>query len=298
MSDYVTEDREAGDGMTTQKMTLGVDFAGTTLLVREMWSQGKYDGSLAILESMGCPEDAVADVIEGRMKVVNATPGLGELAEDDWTPVIEECPTGDYPKLADLAKVAARVPGLMQDLIDRDLTAVELLLDTDHFRMHGTSDEAIRHLYTALKRYPVKMWRERWQETYGQRLMGRDAETGSYSAYAQSTNVVQQEIDRIIALNNRRAPDPDPEMKSLHGWLLRDGKFYPCSPTEHIWLAAELADLEGDAPIERGWIMVRPNFLNTQRTPTAKQFDALLTWSVQHDKPQLLKEFRTQWAPR
>lgn len=90
-----------------------------------------------------------------------------------------------------------------------------------------------------------------------------------------------------------RMPKPKPEssLKSEDGWIIPDGKFYPCRYMEHIWLADKIAGVEEKDAEKRGWIKISNaigmglHIYKGDREPTQRQLNTLFDWCEKHKHP-------------
>lgn len=277
--------------MKTEAVSLQIDLGGTTDLIREMWSKGRYSKALEILRSADVPEEVFDDILSGKARMANAGVGEGRLVEDDWRP------TGKYPTIAELPKPADEVAVLERKLAEEQEQAVELLLDVDWFRWKQSDEQAVNHLLRALRRYPTRLWYRRWVETYGVKPMIPQTREDSVfsSSYGDRRTDFDKALDEIADREEPPSHVPDVEMKSPSGWLLPDGKYYACGYMEHIGLAIELAQLDGDEPLDQGWVMVRPGWLHSHKPPTQRQIDALFDWAQRHNKSHAYDAFMHEW---
>lgn len=88
-------------------------------------------------------------------------------------------------------------------------------------------------------------------------------------------------------LSNRSTPDPDYKLNAEDGWVLPDGKFYPCGYMEHIWLAGRLGKEEREAE-KAGWIKISHGLSGELYihkhvdSPTQKQINTVFDWCEKH----------------
>lgn len=117
--------------------------------------------------------------------------------------------------------------------------------------------------------------------------IGEAALSGDVSAY----------IAAQIAMEEKSCPPPDTKLEARDGWILPDGKFYPCGYMEHIWLADKLGKSEPEAE-KLGWVKIHHALdgglyitINEKRF-TQKQQNTLFDWCQKHgiDYDKYVKE--------
>lgn len=108
---------------------------------------------------------------------------------------------------------------------------------------------------------------------------------------------MQEVFKRLMSDAPTEVPEPVVEITSPHGWLNREGKFYPCEYMQHRGLADALAGLEGvdlqDQPTgggegvleSRGWVKLHgqgfargPLATVGAKPPTKAQQRMILKW--------------------
>ncbi len=92
--------------------------------------------------------------------------------------------------------------------------------------------------------------------------------------------------DSINEIINRGKRDVNKHSKDFikykQGWVLPDGKFYPCLVSmEHIWLANKLGKTEKEAE-NAGWMKISYSVIGIyvicMKKPTQKQLNTLFDW--------------------
>jgi hypothetical protein len=107
-------------------------------------------------------------------------------------------------------------------------------------------------------------------------------------------------IDAQLSLEKRALPKPERPPKSANGWLLPNGKFYPCeNMMEHIWLADKLGKTEAQAE-DLGWVKVGKGLMGyhvlSKRPPTQTQVNRLYEWiEVDHMRCPAMQAWFNQW---
>lgn len=102
-------------------------------------------------------------------------------------------------------------------------------------------------------------------------------------------------VDALLHRGGHIVPKVCGDMSETSGWLLPDGKYYPCGPMEHVGLAETL--LEGDPSSEanserlaeqKGWIKLSKSatgfHCTATRKPTKKQLTKLWDYAEKHGR--------------
>lgn len=116
-----------------------------------------------------------------------------------------------------------------------------------------------------------------------------DAKLASQWGPATATNM-EVYLAHCRELDSRPTPPPDTKLEHEDGWVLPDGKFYPCGYMEHIWLAEKLGKPEREAE-KAGWVKISHGLDGTlyihrgERDVTQKQINTVFDWCTKHRKP-------------
>lgn len=116
---------------------------------------------------------------------------------------------------------------------------------------------------------------------------------------------VMPSTDALLHRGHNLTPTLCPDMSSVNGWLLPDGKFYGCGTMEHIGLVenllkdkvANLSDAEDHAE-SLGWIKLARSFTGfhciARKKPTKRQLTKLWDYAQKHDRDY---EELIRWLP-
>lgn len=255
-----------------------IDFEWLTDHIRALWAEGRYKNALDLLDSSNCPKDQHKAILLGKLKMVGIDQGV--LAADDWIP-----PAGyaDPDNLREMAEEGMRYKKRYFELLrtnyfdlcekwkdGKDLVVIEAL-----FRQFP---EEFAMTLNPIDRTP---WNLAWR--YHLVPAGATAMGGFVPS-------VEEFVAHQMELDKREAPDPDPDFFADYGWLLPNGKFYPCEYWEHDWLANVL-EYSVERAEKAGWIRVGKSRITEEwaltrgdNAPeiTQAQIDGLWEWCQNH----------------
>jgi hypothetical protein len=274
--------------MIEEQLYFKVDFEGFTRIVRDFWAEGRYLFTLGILTDCGIGSKDAANIIRGKVKMVQDPDGkegvVGMLAKDDWQP----SPGLHYPDPSDVAQVEIENARYRQMYFDMAISMVKEMLHkrdkalkTDNGRLISDIDDYLSTVPDevfekgGLKRPPSYSWVD-WD----------DAETK-----------LDGFIKRMKVLDSKPAPKPDHTYQARTGWLLPDGRYYPCEWFEHEW-AANILGVNGSSGAEKaGWVKITHAMDNEDELHvlffgnelTQAQIDGLWEWGKANDRVELVR---------
>lgn len=294
------------------KMTMGIDGAWLTNLVRQVWVEGDMAKAMDILNSgfPDMPETTKLAICMGKKKLV----GVNNMRLED-----------DNVTESHGIKILTMAEQLKKREAELDKREAEL-----KYRAEMETDE-VEYLPSPYGR--VKVPNSMLQ--YGPRSGGvgycyslKDDVTWEYfedlfpGVVAEARLKTQQAMEgrrqddilRVMGMDPARVkaakeavlesimepqpegpPEPDTEFESLNGWLSPDGTFYGCGFMGHVGLAFRLGSSEGR--MEKSWVKVQdaqepqaitPRFGNDFFVPdngvTQAQYDAMFAWCEKHGR--------------
>jgi len=251
--------------LETGTVHFGVEFAGLTRIVRDMWMSGQWLQALDLLEvGCGLPRKVAEAVLRGERRLAQDPHGEphvdGLVIADDWTP-----PAG-YVMPRDLPAHTEKLSQWAREYFNY-LSGVVACAhqEGEHHDWAWLPAEFVETLPPDLQGY----------------VRGERAEP-------DAPPLVDAYLEKMAALERRPTPRPDAEYASDTGWILRDGSFYPCGRMEHTWLAERLGQ---GRDADEFWVKVGcspfdnktlwPPF-EPRRPATPEQKDAVIEWCAVH----------------
>lgn len=282
-----------------------IDFEGMTRHVRDLWAEGSYWKCIETLEALGIPSKYNEAVIAGRMKMVQDPEGVkgvnGQLAKDNWQPVLMDCHRQRYPSYELVAKIVAEHTGWAMRYLDEAYAEVcELWYEYEHYTRYNA--KRMDEIITILKAYPEDLLV----------LAGVGMQTFRYEAeflsdYNPVANKYEVDIEGFIAheaeLAERPKPKPDKTFAIPTGAIDPKGNFYTCGWMEHSWLVYEVAQLTIQQARKLGWITIahpmdQPNHLIItygDEEPTQRQRDTVADWKMVHTAADEISTGAGEW---
>lgn len=266
-----------------------VDFDGVTKLLRDMWSEGSYHRAMRTLNELGLPSDIQESVIHGRAKLAQDPDGIdgvdGIVIDDVWTPRLANCAYGVYPAFDELSNLERK----LQEYRAKYFVFLE-------FEFYKLKEKAARS-FSGIELDEIRLWFSAMPDEFVATLplneqaflttflrVGYVAEMAGYFDAQRDVDVY---VAHQLELDEKPTPEQDKEMISQFGWILPDGKFYPCERTDHVWLADRLDKTEADAELA-GWVKIgtdmhgKPYLYEGEKRATQKQLDAVMDWCLVH----------------
>ena len=286
-----------------------VDFDGLTKMARDFWAEGEYARALDYLEACNIPLDKGHDIIRGKLKMAqdpNGKDGVdGIIVKDNWTPNLAYCQHSTYPDPNDLPKMAQDALNYKAERRETNLEKLKKYSDELGEFYQKLDWESVGQLWDLIDAL-AGLEEEKEEIPWSRKLYKEVIENGGKIPVSrtpkeeglttvelksewqkiikfQKENNLNNYSEDILGRDNREAPKPTKDFKKYkQGWVMPDGKFYPClTSMEHIWLADKLGKTEKEAE-EAGWIKVSYAMLGIYvgcfRKATQKQLDTLFDW--------------------
>jgi len=292
---------------TTEYLYFRVDFDGLTRQLRNFWAEGSYKKAIDYGLACGLNKEHVEEVIRGKMKMIQDPKGKdgvdGMLEDDNWVPNLSLCQHGKYPDPDDLYKMATESLE-NNDFIEKvQLSDLQDIGDEIRAAYERWDMEGARKLWGIVDNFPEDI-RKQVDIPYARRIAFDQEEVEDVMSGNKARREIMERagipsietyINKQIEREDRPTPEPTTNLDWDNGWLLPNGKFYPCEGgmMEHIWLADRLGKTENEAE-KAGWIKLGKGLLGIHicsfKKPTKKQFNFLFDWS--EFKPSRQKEYK------
>lgn len=253
-----------------------VDFDGMTDRIREFWAEGKYALAVqACTEGFGLTREQAAQVINGRKRLAQDPNGRkgcdGILLDDTWSPRDAHFtfyPEGSCPvSAAECQRLFKENQQLREELEFAGLR-------------YNDRENELQFELTKIRARVIEA-----------RLNLRP---GGAQTTLESFVAAQSELD------TRPTPKPDKTYESHWGWVLPDGKFYPCkNMMEHIWLADRLGKDERAAEAS-GWVKITKGiggiYIISQWKPSQAQINTVFDWSRKSEaRSHVFEDWLKRW---
>lgn len=284
-----------------------------TQQARTFWQEGQFEGAVDLLKCCdGMNMEQCMGIIMGTHKLTGQNDSI-LLVEDTW-----EKPD-EYPSLSDVLRAAGEGPELQErrrkEAFEIAAQFAKLERDTTAGWCTGEDAETMKGMRPAILRLlKSEDETDRMIDEARQSIQSRVEEKRPAAldtprldplvevAAMARTNMMMAGMDpdsvpSIDALLNRGStikPTLCSDMSAPSGWLLPDGKYYPCGAMEHVGLAETLLkdDVSKEANSERlaekrGWIKIsKAPILGFHCTAfkkaTAKQLTKLWDYCQKH----------------
>lgn len=274
--------------MTTTHLNFSIDGEFFTNHVRQRWHEGHCVKTYRMLRDNleGITDDAIFAVLSGKSKLVNTGDSL-HLEDDNWSAEDQHWigyPTPSYEAMLDRMEEWEK--------FDPHFKTIKVLGPLAHAangmplkdnpnRRTSASPIGLVHpeylVYMLCKMLPQPTdaeWSAFWDkhtETMRKELgikSGEDSITSSLRKLREKLGSPEEddqtdEIVERIQQERKPCPDPDPDLGSEHGYVLRDGKFYPCVYMGHKWLSEVLLEKLGIEYVDSeqkaddlGWVRI------------------------------------------
>ena len=281
---------------TTELLYFRVDFDFLTRQLRDFWAEGSYKHAIDFGLSCGINKEHVEEVIRGKMKMIqdpNGKDGVdGTLEVDDWKPNLNLCHHCKYPDPDEMYQLATE--SLQKDDFIESVQINDLREIGEEIREAYQNFDMVeaRKLWEAVDNFPEDIHKQ-VDIPYSRKLAFdlvefEDVMSGNKARRKMADRLgipsVETYINRELERERRATPDSTTDLNWDNGWLLPNGKFYPCEGgmMEHIWLADRLGKTEEEAE-KAGWIKLGKGILGIHicsfKKPTKKQFTFLFDWS-------------------
>lgn len=261
---------------TTSTVHFTVDPDGITRLIRDMWREGSFDKAFNVLSSMSAGEPIPIDkqygIVRGNLKFsrFQGDPDQFCIVSDNWKPR-----DTDYYPDPEPAKLAAYLEKRADQKAKREW--YRSLRGEQRQDEPNTDEPTVRFEGEVVK--PMKMFAG----------YGSVEEMNMAFAFQKSVPTVDE---TVAAMRSRDERDgkvrPDTTLVSEMGWVLPNGKFYPClTKMEHIWLAGQFNLTETQAE-QKGWVKITRDFLGERFihqgkiSATQKQINTVFDWCEKH----------------
>lgn len=285
--------------MVTETTSFTVDFDWLTDFVRSLWAEGSFRRALSVLEDMGIPEYESFEIIRGNLKMTqdpNGEKGIdGITAKDNWKPCLPNCELQRYPDPKELESIEKNRDKYAKIYIDQCVTEIYTMLQELNQAIETGKGMLIGNVEEKLFYYPDEAFQIVGinKNSYQEHL---DKAELLYKIREKQEIKLEEYIQHQLELDKKSLPEIDVNLESLYGWLLPDGKFYPCNWQDHIWLAGKLGKSEKQAEYE-GWIKFTKSgiYYLAQEKPTQKQMDVVFEWCNKHDEVETWKKFYSEY---
>ena len=267
---------------TVRTLHFSIDLEWLTGFIRQAWSEGRYQYAYDLLKSSGCPAEYHDEIIRGNVRMVGVNEGTTE--SDRWRPDLSMCHRGTYPDPDEIAGIAEE--GERYKYLYLELQRIEYFELCRMWEKAQTGGD-LHDLAFRLRQIPWEFVEtleplERTPWNLAQQYNMVEAKATAFGGW-QEIPSVEQYVAHQLELDERPAPDPDPTHTSPYGWLLPDGKLYPCEYWEHDWLVSALGKTVHEAERD-GWVRLGYSkamdlpVIGSHEELTQAQIDSLWDW--------------------
>ena len=252
-----------------------VDFAGVTELARQFWAERQYVKAFEFLEDgFGFTKEQSAALLAGKLRMAQDPQGTegcdGLLVADSWDfksegYLIYPDPTAGPALAEENSKLKEEIEDLSRQLHSHK----EALLVVDG---KPTRRKFTDIIYDLAPPIPGESFEERVQR----------------QNFAMGAQIQAKEFEKhLLTQDSKPTPKPTVNYKEFgNGWVLPNGKFYPCdTPMLHIWLAERLGKTEKQAE-DCGWVKLSTSVAGirvySKQKPSQKQLDVVFDWAQKH----------------
>jgi hypothetical protein len=281
--------------METEALYFTTDFNWLTDFIRSLWSEGSFRRALDVLNDLGIPQHESFEIIRGNLKMIQDPDGVkgidGQTAKDNWKPNLALCDHSRYPDPDELYAIEKERDIYAKKYIDQCVTQLNELLKDMSIALERGVGKDLSQYYDLINTFPDNAFEIAGikKNDYFSML---DKIKSLYIQQEREGKKLEEYVDHQIELDSKELPEVDSEFKFLYGWLLPDGKFYPCDWLDHIWLASKLGKSEEEAE-NSGWIKFTQSGIwhVAKDKPTQRQIDAVFSWCNNHERMDYWNKF-------
>jgi hypothetical protein len=286
-----------------------VDAEGIVDTVRSFWMERSYSRALSLFtDCLGLTLNDAFEVLSGKKTFSRLDDGRFSIVDDDWTP-----PDGyakpsmevvygqmrewenvreDWAKLKNISILAWSAKGM----------AISMARPGSGYT-HASPVGVVKDSYVV--DLITDVFEEPTQEEFSS-FWGENAETfrQRYDIDFLESYVAGDYDTEKIEIIKSPPPEPEENLESRNGFILRDGKFYACEYAGHDELADRLLEHLGieygmDAGQEaenQGWAKIQTwqngGMVLLTKRPTKRQRDTIMSWCANHNVklPYIMQE--------